>query len=65
MYRNSNWQNAKSVDKVKVEIESNKSLKSVDPYACAIKINVFDTWLIVGHIPFYSILLLLFSKRRW
>ena len=37
-------------DKVKVEIETNKSLKSVDPYACAIKIkhNFFDTWLTVG-----------------
>ena len=30
MYRNSTWQNAKSVDKVKVEIEMNKSSKSID-----------------------------------
>ena len=50
MYRNSNWQNAKSVGKVKVEIEANKSSKSVDPSACSIKINFFDTWLSVGHI---------------
>ena len=34
VYRNSAWQNAKSGDKVKVEIETNKSSKSVDPYAC-------------------------------
>ena len=53
VYRNSTWQNAKSGDKVKVEIETNKSSKSIDPYACAIKIKhkFFDTWLTVGHIP--------------
>ena len=36
VYRNSTWQNAKSGDKVKVEIETKLS-KSIDPYACAIK----------------------------
>ena len=53
VYRNSTWQNAKSGDKVKVEIETNKSSKSINPYACAIKIKhkFFDTWLTVGHIP--------------
>ena len=53
LYRNSTWQNAKPGDKVKMEIETNKSLKSIDPYACVIKIKhkFFDTWLIVGHIP--------------
>ena len=53
VYRNSTWQDAKSGDKVEVEIETNKSSKSIDPYACAIKIkhNFFDTWLTVGHIP--------------
>ena len=51
VYRNSTWQNAKSGDKVKVEIETNKSSKLIDPYACAIKIKhkLFDTWLTVGH----------------
>ena len=34
VYRNSAWQNAKSGHKVKVEIETNKSSKSIDPYAC-------------------------------
>ena len=31
----------------------NKSSKSIDPYACAIKIKhqFFDTWLTVQHIP--------------
>ena len=53
MYRNSTWQNAKSGDKMKVEIETKKSSKSIDPYACPIKIKhkFFDTWLTVGHIP--------------
>ena len=52
LYRNSTWQNAKPGDKVKIEIEANKSLKSIDPYTCVIKIKhkFFDTWLIVGHI---------------
>ena len=51
VYRNSTWQNAKSGDKV--EIETHKSSKSIDPYACAITIkhNFFDIWLTVGHIP--------------
>ena len=53
MYHNSTWQNGKSRDKVKVEIETNKSSKSINPYACAIKIKhkCFETWLTVGHIP--------------
>ena len=53
VYRNSTWRNAKSGDKVKVEIETNKLSKSIDPYVCAIKIKhmFFDTSLTVGHIP--------------
>ena len=44
---------AKPGHKLKVEIETNKSSKSIDPYACAIKIKhqFFDTWLTVRHIP--------------
>ena len=51
MYRNSSWQNAKSSGKVKVKIETNKSSKSIDPYARAIKIKhkFFYSWLTVGH----------------
>ena len=50
---NSTSQNAKSGDKVKVEIETNKSSKSINPYVCAIKIKhkCFDAWLTVGHAP--------------
>ena len=47
VYRNSTWQNAKSGHKLKVERDTNKSSKSIDPYASAIKIKhqFFDTWL--------------------
>ena len=53
VYRNSTWQNAESGDKIKVEIETNKSSESIDPCACTIKIKhkFFDTCLTVGHIP--------------
>ena len=49
MYHNSTWQNTKSSHKSKVERETNKSSKSIDQYACAIKIKhqFFDTWLTV------------------
>ena len=53
VYRNSTWQNVKSGGKVKVKIKTNKPSKSIDPYACTIKIKhkFFDTWLTVGHNP--------------
>ena len=47
---NSTWQNAKSGDKVKVEIETNKSSKSINPYVCAVKIKQIFS-LTVGHVP--------------
>ena len=52
MHRKSTWENAKSGDEVKMEIETNKSSKSIDAYACTIKIKhkFFDTWLTVEHI---------------
>jgi len=52
-YRNSTWINAKAGQKVKVEKETNAKSKSIDPYACAIKIKnrFFDNWITVGHIP--------------
>ena len=36
-----------------MERETNKSSKSIDPYACAIKIKhqFLDIWLTVRHIP--------------
>ena len=53
MYCDSTWQNVKPGHKLKVERETNKSLKSIDPYASAIKIKhqLFNTFLTVGHIP--------------
>ena len=67
VYRNSTWENAKSGDKVKEEIET-KSSKPIDPYACTIKIKhkFFDTWLTMGHIPReISHHYCFFSKRKW
>ena len=52
VYRNSTWQNAKSGDRVKVAIETNTSSKSINPFACAIKIKhkLFYTSWTVRHI---------------
>ena len=49
VYYKSTWQNAKSGDKVKAEKETNKSSKSIDPYARD-KTQIFDTWFTAGHI---------------
>ena len=67
MQCNSTWQNAKSGDKVKVEIETNKSSKSIDPYACAIKIKhkFFDTWLAKRHILRETSRHFHFFSKRW
>ena len=37
----------------KSQVETIKSSKESDPYACAIKVknNFFDNWMTVGHIP--------------
>ena len=53
VYRNATWQHANSGNKFKVEKETSKSSKSIDPYACAIKTKhkCFNTWLTVRHIP--------------
>ena len=53
VYRNSTWQNAKSGDKVKVEIETNKSRNQSAHTLVPSKqnTNFFDTWLTVGHTP--------------
>ena len=46
VYRNSTCQNEKPGDKLRKEIETNNSSKSIDPYSCAIKTKYifFDTW---------------------
>ena len=53
VYRNSSWKNAKASQRVTVEKETSATSKSIDPYACAIKIKnrFFDNWITVGHIP--------------
>ena len=53
VYKNTTRKNAKAGQKVKVQVETNKSSKESDPYACAIKVknNVFDNWMTVGQIP--------------
>ena len=67
VYRNSTWQDVKSGDKVEVEIETNKLSKSIDTYACAIKIKhkFIDTQLTAGRIPREINAIAIFSKRRW
>ena len=67
VYRNSTWENAKSGDKVKEEIET-KSSKPIDPYACTIKIKhkFFDTWLLWDIFQGkYHTITAFFSKRKW
>ena len=39
MYRNSSWKNAKASQRVKVEKETSATSKSIDPFACTIKIK--------------------------
>ena len=52
VHRNSSWKNVKAGQKVKVEKATSATSKSIDPYACAIKIKnrFFDNWITVGHI---------------
>ena len=47
VYHNSTWQNAKPGHMLKMEREMDTLSKSIDPYACAIKIKhqFLDTWL--------------------
>ena len=60
-------ENAKAGEKVRVEIEANKSSKAIDPYACAINIKHrhFDTWLTVGIFRERFTSLYLLYQRRW
>ena len=53
VFKKTSWSNAKEGDEVKVELETNKSSKKIDLYACAIraKEEYFKGWKIVGHIP--------------
>ena len=53
VFKETSWSNAKEGDEVKVELETNKSSKKIDPYACAIRVKeeYFKGWKTFGHIP--------------
>ena len=53
VFKETSWSNAKEGDEVKVDLETNKSSKKIDPYACAVraKEEYFKGWKTVGHIP--------------
>ena len=59
--------NVKEGDSVRVDLETNKLSKNVDPYACAIcaKNQFFNTRRTVGHIPIEIPRLLFYQDRRW
>ena len=53
VFKETSWGNAKEGDEVKVELETNKSSKKIDPYACVIraKEEYFKGWKTVGYMP--------------
>ena len=51
VYRNTTWDQAKVVDKVLVEIESDKKSKEIDLYCCSIRTSANQQIKTVGHIP--------------
>ena len=52
VFKETTWNNVKEGDSVRVDVETNKLSKNVDPYACAIraKNQFFNSWKTVGHI---------------
>ena len=46
------WNNIKERDNVRVDLETNKISKNVDPYACTIRARnqLFNSWKTVEHI---------------
>ena len=50
IYKNTTWNQAKVVDKVLVEIESDKKSKEIYPYCCSIRTSVNQQIKTVGHI---------------
>ena len=69
VYRNSTWQNAKPGHRLKVEWETNKLSKSIDPYGYVIKIKhqFFDNWLTVDIFQddYHAIVTSLWKKVDW
>ena len=55
VYKNLAGNNAKQIDFVTVEIETEKELKKIDPYCCAIKamVDIPLRLKTVGHMPRY------------
>ena len=53
VYKETSCSNAKINEEAKVELETNTTSLSTDPYACAIKTKhpYFKDWKTVGHIP--------------
>ena len=53
VYKETSSSNAKINEEVKVELETNTTSLSTDPYTCATKIKnpYFNDWKTVGHIP--------------
>ena len=51
VFKETSWSNAKEGDEVKVELETNKSSKKIDPYPIRAKEEYFKGWKTVGHIP--------------
>ena len=47
------WNNVTEGDSLRVDLETNKLAKNVDPYACAIRAQnqFFNSWKMVGPIP--------------
>ena len=51
VYKNTTWDQANVGNKVRVEIETDKKSKQIDPYCCSIKTSVDQQIKTVGHIP--------------
>ena len=53
VFKETTWDDVKESDSVRVDLETNKLSKNVDPYACAIRAKnyFFNLWKTVGHIP--------------
>ena len=49
VFKETTWNNVKEGGSVRVDLETNKVSKYVDPYACA-KTQFFNSWKTVGHI---------------
>ena len=51
VYKNLAWSNANQGDFVTVEIETDKESKKIDPYCCAIMVDILPRLKTAGHVP--------------